>query len=230
MIARFGLLTRNPALTPEAFDRHWRDAHGPLAARMPGMRAYYQHLVVDSEQFGISHERGAWKLDGFSELRFDTLADMTAAVKAERSNDAHEDLGAFLDGLYVVACEKHTVVPVDTGDGPFVKRMTLLRRLDGMTPEEFRREWLEVHAAMVRKWPNVLGYVQNLVVDRFHGAPTESVGHDVLPVDGIVEFRFRDKDEAAALYASEIVARTQAHAREFLAEITPFFVETRQIL
>lgn len=230
MISRFGLLTRNAALSPEEFNRHWRDVHGPLAAKMPGMRAYFQNLVVNREQFGISQPRGRWDLDGFSELQFDTLADMTAAVTADRSGGAHDDLGQLLDEVNVVACEKHVVVPVDTGGGPFVKRMTLLRRTEGMSPERFRREWLETHAAMVRRWPNVLGYVQNIVVDRFRGSPTHSVDHGALPVDGVVEFWFRDKDEAAALYASDIVAQTQAHAGEFLAEITPFFVETRRIL
>lgn len=229
MISRFGLLTRKPGMSPQAFDRHWRDIHGPLAARMPGLRRYEQNLVVNNEQFGITHARGGWDLAGFSELQFDDLPAMQAAIAADDSRAAGDDLSAFLADVHVVACEKHVVVPVATDGGPFVKRMTLLRRLEGMTPERFRTEWLEVHARMVREWPDVLGYVQNIVVARYHGAPDRAVDYPALPVDGIVEFWFRNEAAAARLYASDIVARTQAHARLFLQEITPFFVETRTI-
>lgn len=230
MIARFGLLQRAPGLTPEEFDRHWQLAHGPLAARFPGLRAYSQHLVVDKEQFGIDHARGPWDLDGMSELHFDDLDAMMTAVATPAFGAAHKDEADFLGDVHLLACEKHEVVPVDVGDGPFVKRMTLLKKLPGVSDAEFRHQWLKLHADWVRQWPDVLGYTQNLVVDRYHGARTQSAGYDDVPVDGIVEFWFRDKETAAKLYASEIVARTQQHALEFLDEITPFFVETRRIV
>lgn len=229
MIARFGLLERNPKLTRGAFDRHWRDAHGPLAARFPGLRAYYQHLVIDNDQFGIDHARGGWDLDGLSELHFESLEAMLAAVSDTTFDAAHEDEADFLGDVRLLACEKHEVVPVDTGQGPYVKRMTLLKKLPGMSDAEFRHEWLDIHAEWVRQWPHVLGYVQNIVVDRYHGARTQSADYETVPVDGIVEFWFRDKESAAELYASDIVARTQQHARDFLEEITPFFVESRRI-
>lgn len=229
MIARFGLLQKASGLTPEEFDRHWQLAHGPLAARFPGLRAYSQHRVVDKAQFGIDHARGPWDLDGMSELHFDDLDAMMAAVATPSFGAAHQDEEAFLADVHLVACEKHEVVPVDLGDGPFVKRMTLLKRRPDVSAAQFRHEWLKVHADWVRQWPDVLGYVQNLVVDRYHGARGQSAAYDAVPVDGIVEFWFRDKETAARIYTSEIVAQTQRHALEFLDEITPFFVETRRI-
>lgn len=230
MISRFGLLQRAPGLSPEDFDRHWRTSHGPLAAQFPGLRAYYQHTVVNKEQFGISHARSSWDLDGFSELHFDSIEDMLAAVASPEFGGALADETGFLGDCHLVACEKHVVVPVNPGDGPCVKRMTLLKRLPGMSFEDYRHEWLETHAKWVRQWPNVLGYVQNLVVDRYHGSRTTSAGYDEVPVDGIVEFWFRNREEAAELYASDIVTRTQEHAKVFLDTITPFFVETRRIV
>ena len=230
MISRFGLLTRAEGTTPEEFDRHWQASHGPLAAKFPGLLAYYQHTVVDREQFGISHARGGWDLDGFSELHFDDIPAMLEMVASPEFSGALADEDGFLGDCRLVACEKHVVVPVELGDGPFVKRMTLLKRLPGMSFEDYRHEWLDVHAAWVRQWPNVLGYVQNLVVDRYHGSRTESADYDAVPVDGIVEFWFRNKEEAAELYASDIVTWTQEHAKVFLDTITPFFVETRKIV
>lgn len=230
MIARFGLLTRDPNVSPEAFDRHWRDVHGPLAAQFPGLRSYEQNRVVNNEQFGISNPRGAWDLAGLSELHFDDLASMKAAVAAQHYGGVQGDQDKFVKDVHIVACEKHVVVPLALPDGPFIKRMTLLKRPDGMTPEEFRHEWLVVHAAMVRQWPNVLGYNQNIVVERYHGAPADNASYDKVPVDGIVEFWFRNTQEAADVYASDIARETQVHAKSFLQEITPFFVETRKIV
>ncbi|MGG7565511.1 EthD family reductase [Rhodovulum sp. DZ06] len=229
VIARFGLLRKAAGLPEAEFDRHWREAHGPLAARMPGLRAYQQHRVVNRDQFGISAARGAWELDGLSELHFDDLGAMRAAIASPAFGGALKDEAAFLGDVHLVACETHEVVPFDAGDGPCVTRLTLLRRKRGMSVAEFRHEWLEVHAAMVRDWPDVPGYAQNVVVDRWHGGREESAPYDAVPVDGIVAFRFRDEATAARLYASEIVARTQVHAKSFLEEITPFFVETRRI-
>lgn len=229
MIARFGLLTKSPKITDAQFDAHWRDVHGPLAAKLKGLRAYYQHLVVNREQFGIGAARGPWELAGLSELHFDDINAMLTAVTSDTFHPAIQDEDDFLADVHLLACEKHVVVPVDTGQGPFVKRMTVLRKPDGMSDATFRHEWLSVHAELVRRWPDVLGYVQNIVVDRYHGARGANVAFDEVPVDGIVEFWFRDKETAAQLYASEIVAETQKHAAKFLAEITPYFVETRRI-
>jgi uncharacterized protein (TIGR02118 family) len=230
MISRFGLLQRNPAMTADDFDAHWRTRHGPLAAQLPGLRAYFQHRVVDKEHFGIDHARGPWNLSGFSELRFDDLSAMHASVAAPSFSGALADETAFLADVHLVACEKHVVVPTTHHDGPFIKRMTLLRKRPDISDADFRREWLQVHADWVRQWPDVLGYAQNIVVERYHGSRTRTVVHEAVPVDGIVEFWFRDKETAARLYASDIVTRTQRHALDFLAEITPFFVETRQIV
>lgn len=230
MIARFGLVRKVPELSQEAFSQHWRDTHGPLAAKMPGLRRYLQHEVVNKDQFGIKETRGAWDLDGISELHFDDFDAMMTAVNAPLYADTVVDEGNVFADVHVVAAEKHVVVPFDTGEGPFIKRMTLLRRLPGMSDADFRREWLSVHADWVRQWPDVLGYTQNIVTHRWHTSRTEEVSAEALPVDGIVEFWFRDTETAARLYASEIVARTQAHAAVFLSEITPFFVETRRIV
>ncbi|EHA17525.1 EthD family reductase [Halomonas sp. HAL1] len=231
MITRFGLLTKRKGLSTEAFNEHWHLVHGLMAARFPGLRGYWQHAVVDKEQFGITHSRGDyWDLDGFSELHFDDMEAMLEAVNGDTFAPALVDEIEFLDSVSLVACEKHEVVPVNLGEGSFVKRMTLLRRLPGISPEEFRHEWLVNHANFVRQWPKVLGYRQNLVVDRHQGSRTENATYNEVPVDGIVEFWFRNKEEAAELYASDIVAKTQEHAKVFLDTITPYFVETRKIV
>lgn len=230
MISRFGLLKRKAGMTSTTFNEHWKKSHGPLAAQFPGLKQYDQHRVTDREHFGIGHTRGGWDLDGFSELQFDSLEAMKHAIDSSAFANAVSDENAFLDDLRLAICEKHTVVPLNLGDQPYIKRMTLLKRLPGISPEEFRHEWLVKHAEWVSQWPNVLGYTQNLVIDRYYDSRTDSADYDDVPFDGIVEFWFRNKEEAAKLYASDIVTRTQQHALEFLDEITPFFVETDNII
>lgn len=228
MISRFGLVKRKSGVSDEAFLTHWRDVHGPLAAKLPGLRAYYQHRIEDSRQLGVDHPRGAWDLDGFSELQFDSVEAMKAALAAPEFGPTVEDVAKFLDSVRLVVCEKNVVVPLAHGDGPFVKRMSLLKRHPHVSPQDFRREWLERHSEFVSKWPGVLGYTQNLVVDRY-SAMAETAAYEAVPVDGIVEFWFRSKDEVASLFKSEQVAKTQEHAHSFIAEITTYFVETAKI-
>lgn len=228
MISRFGLVKRKAGLDDEAFLSHWRGTHGPLAARLPGLRSYYQHRIEDARQFGVDHPRGGWDLDGFSELQFDSVEAMRAAVASPEFAPTVADVAKFLGEIRLVVCEKNVVVPLALGDGPFVKRMSILRRHPHVSPADFRREWQERHAEFVRHWPNVLGYTQNLVVDRY-SAMAETAAYEAVPVDGIVEFWFRSKDDVAALFKSDLVARTQEHAHSFIAEITTYFVETVQI-
>lgn len=48
MISRFGLVTKRKGLSAAAFNEHWKQVQGPMAARLPGLRCYWQHAVVNS--------------------------------------------------------------------------------------------------------------------------------------------------------------------------------------
>ncbi|GKY86584.1 EthD domain-containing protein [Sinisalibacter aestuarii] len=230
IISRFGFLEKKSGLSAEEFDKHWKNVHGPLASRLPRLTGYIQNTVVDKSHFETILPSGELNLDGIAELQFRSIEDMNAAIfDSQEAQDVYRDVD-FVDDVKVVVCEKHIVTPIELGDGPYIKRISLLKRLPGVSPEEFRHEWLGLHAELVSQWDNVLGYVQNLVVDRFHNPGTESVGHDEVPVDGIVEFWFRNKEEASQTYASEACARTRDHGADFVEQITPFFVEDRKLV
>lgn len=229
MIVRMGLLTRRPDLTPERFRRHWLTVHGPLAARMPGLRAYHQNHVVDSGQLGITYARGAWSLDGFSELWFDDWDAMRRAVASDAYGPVAADAGVFLGDTRVIVAEQRVVVPVPAGAGPLIKRMSLLKRRPEHDEARFRHEWSTVHAPMVERFPHLVGYTQNLIVDR-EAMPGSPSSYETVPADGVVEMWFRDVDGLRAAFASDAAREAQAHAREFIAEITTFLVETYRIL
>lgn len=228
MIVRMGLLTRRPGLTPEQFRHHWLAIHGPLAARMPGLRAYHQNHVVDSGQLGITYARGDWDLDGFSELWFDDRDSMRRAVASAAYAPVAADAGAFLGGTRVIVAEQQAVVPLPADAGPLIKRMSILTRRPEHDGARFRHEWCAVHAPLVRRFPHLVGYTQNLIVER-EAVPGAPSSYDAVPADGIVEMWFRDVEGLQAAFASEAAREAQAHAREFIAEITTFLVEPHEV-
>lgn len=223
MITRFGLVRRNPKLTPDQFDTYWRDVHGPLAARLPGLTRYLQHSVQDQRG------PGSWSLDGMSELHFDSADAMTAAFATPSGSEAKEDLSGFLADARMIACEPTLVLPVRADAPGGVKRMILLKRKPGLSDQEFRHAWQVVHAEMVQQWPGVVGYHQHLVIDRFRASPIHSAAYDEVPVDGLVEIWFADAAAAAAQDAA-VAQDIAAHELEFLSEINSFEVSSRQIL
>jgi uncharacterized protein (TIGR02118 family) len=228
MIARMGLLTRNPGITTEQFQQHWRDMHGPLAAKLPGLRRYQQNHVIDREQRGIDYARGSHNFDGFSQLWFDDVPSMSAAFAAEQVNRLGEDEGRFIGELKLVTALQHVVIPKPPAV-PLVKRMSILKRRTNISSEKFASEWIDTHSFLVKRLPEVMGYTQSLIFDRAHGRG-KPAPYEELPIDGIVELWFPDLDGLNAGFASEAGKTLMTHATEFIAEISTFLVETHEIV
>ena len=83
MIIRSGLIKNRDTVDFGEFSKHWKDVHGPLARIVPRMKAYSQNHIkktlVSGEQFGFH------RVDGISQLRFDTVADMAAGMELARA-------------------------------------------------------------------------------------------------------------------------------------------------
>lgn len=227
MIVRSGLVRKKPDWTVADFRRHWLEVHGPLAAKLPGLLLYEQNHVTDSVQRGISFQRGPEQLDGFSMLWFDSVEAMRAAIATDAGQALVADENHFIGDLRIVSIDQVEVIPPVT-DRPVLKRMSLLRRIADVSPDAFVHEWRVEHAHLVRRLADVRGYRQNLVIGREvpKGNP---VDHDALPIDGIVELWFDDASTLDATFASPRGATLMMHAREFIAEITTFLVETHVI-
>lgn len=228
---RMGLIRKKADWTGDAFDAYWRDRHGPLAARAPRLRGYWQNLVVDRVQRGIAFERGPWDLDGFSQLWFDD-AEQSARAFSDGGLAAElvQDEKHFLGGLHIVTAEQSVVIepPGEAERAGLLKRMSLIRRLDALGEDDFRREW-RIHGDLVRKMPGVAGYRQNAVVAREREKATPCAYGD-LPIDGIVEMWFQDAQTLQDAFASPAGQVTMAHAKTFLGDITAFLVAERRIV
>lgn len=228
MIHRMGLLNKTSDWTQQDFRRYWTETHGPLAAQLPGLRGYCQHHVVDTAQRGIDFKRGPEQIDGLSELVFDDAAAMRRALASPVAPILVADEARFLGRLRIIAVDRREVIAPAT-DRPLLKRMSFLRRRPDVDAATFEREWRSEHARLVKSMPGVLGYRQNLVIERqvVKGTPC---GYDELPIDGLVELWFETPESLNAAFASPQGVKTMAHAATFIDEITTFLVETRVIV
>ena len=74
------------------------------------------------------------------------------------------------------------------------KAMILLSRRDDMTPDDFRRWWLEEHRPLALQLPGLRRMVVNIV----------EAGRDESGIDGVSELWFDTQDDFEAAYATEI--------------------------
>jgi uncharacterized protein (TIGR02118 family) len=107
MIKLVYCITKKPGMTDEEFFRYWEHVHGPIGARIPGVRRFVQshrvHVPGDS--------RGA-DYDGMAELWFDDLEALLEARRSPEWQASTEDEENFIDHsrvAYFVSAE-HPIV------------------------------------------------------------------------------------------------------------------------
>ncbi|QQP88615.1 EthD family reductase [Skermanella sp. TT6] len=90
------LLYRKPGTTTEQYQNYWHDVHGPIAAKIPGLRGYVQkHVQPDAE--------GNVPVDGIAELTFDSADAQQAGFASPEGKAALDDVANFADTSRVVA-------------------------------------------------------------------------------------------------------------------------------
>lgn len=75
----------------EEFRRYWRDAHGPIAAKLPGLRKYLQNHALPGPD-GTDPP-----FDGLTEVWFDDTESFLQAVESPEGTAAFEDAANFQD-------------------------------------------------------------------------------------------------------------------------------------
>ena len=229
VIVRMGLLQKRADIDSREFRKRWRDGHGPVAKKLPGLLRYHQNHVVDRAQRGITYTRGGLDFDGFSELWFDDMPSMQAAFANEKQvKELGEDEARFIGELKLITAIQHVVIPKPAGI-PLIKRMSTLKRRPDVSAEKFQEEWFDVHSVLLKRLPQVKGYTQNLIFDRSHGRG-KPAKYDDLAIDGIVELWFTDVDSLNAGFGSDAGKTLMTHASEFIAEISTFLVETHEVV
>jgi uncharacterized protein (TIGR02118 family) len=79
-------------LSSEEFSRYWQEVHGPIGARIPGLRRLVQSVAVHDARDAHSPS-----FDGMAELWFDDLDAVIEARSSAAWRAASEDERHFID-------------------------------------------------------------------------------------------------------------------------------------
>jgi uncharacterized protein (TIGR02118 family) len=104
MIKLSYLFRRRPGMTDDDFDRYWSTVHGPIGARIPGLRR-----LVQSRAIHIPGDVRGPDFDGVAELWFDDVESLLRARSTEEWRAAGMDEVNFLDPTsttYLVSTER----------------------------------------------------------------------------------------------------------------------------
>lgn len=225
MIVRMGLLNKRDDLSHSAFRKHWREVHGPIAAKLPGLRRYHQNHIVDRKQLGIKYPRGA-EYDGISELWFDDLHSMNEAFTSDVAQQLIADESNLLSDISTITAVQHVVIPEYCGS-KLVKRMSTVQRKPGISSDQFKSEWFDVHSFLIKRFSQIKGYTQNFIFDRTNRRRPAS--YEDLSIDGIVELWFDDLESLNSCFESPAGTTLMTHVGEFISTISTFLVEVEQV-
>lgn len=84
--ARFLVFWEQPT-DPEAFERHYREVHIPLARKIPGLRSY----AISDNQTPVRGE----PYFRIAELRWDTMDDLRAAFASPEGRAVADDVASL---------------------------------------------------------------------------------------------------------------------------------------
>ena len=238
-INSYTTVLRRPSVPHEVFATYWRDVHGPLCARIPGLGWYVQNHF-DREQ--DSHLWPAidgiapfdnYVLDGGVEIGFATAADQRAF------NDACPILFADEQNMFAAtiayALPNGSTTLVDRVADPVPNADDGLDRIHvhfgaGATdPAEFAT-FMRGFAARLADDPAVLK-VRLHQPDRYDNAnpapPAPNVGHEV-PAErsrvAILELAFESPMTRRQFFASDLFRNTVADQRTHIGHVAAFAV------
>lgn len=95
-----------------------------------------------------------------------------------------------------------------------IKMVALVNKKKNVGKEDFLRHWLEVHAPLERKWPNLKKYVISSVIG--------GLGNEAPDYDGMAELWFDDEESLKEALASR---ERQSSREDFLT-----FVENIRVM
>lgn len=107
MIKLVYCIAKKPGLSDEEFFRYWKDIHGLIGARIPGLRK-----LVQSHRLNVPGDTNRPDYDGMAELWFDDVNALLAARRSPEWEQSTRDEVRFIDHkrvAYFVA-EEHVML------------------------------------------------------------------------------------------------------------------------
>src|SRR5580698_3944159 len=197
-------ISRKSTLNDAEFHRYWRETHGPIAARVSQSKRYLQSHRIPYPDTNSPY-------DGEAEVLIDNLEALaTLRTSREYLDGALADERNFIDLKRVewMATRDHMIVDGPTG-GTLVKGVWQLKRKPGMSLDDFRKYWIEVHGPIVAKMPGLTRYVQSHLIDEayLYAEPRH---------DGVAQVWFQSVDAMRAAFASPAGVAAVGDGEKFL--------------
>jgi uncharacterized protein (TIGR02118 family) len=162
------LLTRKPGMSPQDFQKYWKDVHGPLAAKTPGLRRYIQsHTLLELYEEGTPPD-----YDGVAELTWDSLEAFQKSRSTPEAQATAADSANFIGSsirLFVSEAPLVDALPSPRERQGMVKAIGMLQVKDGVSLETFQKHWRDVHGPINAK--TIVGmrrYVQSFVLPEMY--------------------------------------------------------------
>ena len=214
-------LTRAGSAT-EDLRQIWLDRYLPLVHKLPGLVRFDWNVAAERFSRETDSTFAAMPVLGFTRFTFAdgvTLKDVLAseAGKAMLALEAEH-----LQEHIVLEVEELTVIDPPARHSPgLMKTMSILRRADGASTEQFLHEWRVVHIPMVKQIRQVIGYRQNRVLNRMRNW-TQPIDDVAFPFDGSVELWYPSLEKMQEAAASPEAQVTGAHAYRTSSRIEKF--------
>lgn len=230
MIARMGLLTRRPDCTNEQFRNHWRNVHGPLAAKLPHLRAYEQNHIVRSVQVANCPIPEALVFDGVSKLWFDDYEAMKLAVASNEYSEVAADELNFMLPSKVVSVEQWQLCARSTVRRlkKCLKCISLLTRTSSQPIQDFQTRLRSSLDGVTSKHPGIVGCTQNIVIGRSQAG--RHLGYNDLQIDSVIEFWFEGADVLHHFLSPETTTRASWNIHEFTMKRSTWGVDVHAIV
>ncbi len=206
MIKVVEVINRKPDLDVEAFQRYWLTTHGPIVARLPGLRRY-----VQSHTRPGGYRRGDPPYDGIAELWFDDKEALGALASTAEFAAAKRDEPNFIDSnrLVELVVDEHVIK-----DGPVpddgIKNVEFVHLSPARGPAQAHRYWRDVHGPIAARIPTMSRYVQSHTRMGAYDRP------DPPAFDGVAITWWQDLDAMRASAESAEYAATRDDEPNFL--------------
>lgn len=183
MIVSTSLMRRRDDIDQAAFERHWLDPHGTLAARLPGCMHYVQNHISDVD--GTNALARRLRIDGIPQLAFATPQGRSAAHGSSELAACDRDSELFVGAVCRVITEIDGIADLEKPSDA-IKQILLFvstgaavdRRVDG---------------SIVDRLAGVRRSVTHRFMQQTH-APGSKVANLDVPVEGLSEIWLESMD------------------------------------
>jgi uncharacterized protein (TIGR02118 family) len=184
MIKSSTLIKRKDGMSVEDFQRYWREKHGPVAGRVPGLRRYIQCQTLLQE-----YERETPPdYDGVEETWWDDVAAFERAKATAEYQATTADMGSFVgESMQLLEDEVSLkdAYPSAQERQAMVKYIAMLFLKEGVPIQAFQSHWKDVHGPInVQNLKGMKRYVQS------HVLPAMFEGPNPPPFGGLPEAWF----------------------------------------